>query len=849
MTSIAVCFLHDAPAESVQQCLSLLGFAGPDPRWRWHPPGLLTVVLAETPTPELLERVRRLAGLRSVVERSNGQGRTTRLGVDLGGGVIAGAGRLCIVAGPCSVEGRTQIEEIAALAAENGADAVRGGAFKPRSSPYSFGGLGEAGLELLAAAGARCGLPVVTEVLDAGDLDLVARYADVLQIGSRNMHNSTLLFRAGCHARGRPVLLKRGMAATLEETRLAAEYVQLGRLCAGFDEPRLMLCERGVRTFEPEVRFALDVAAIPLLQRTLQLPVIADPSHAAGQRDLVEPLARAAVAAGADGLLIEVHTDPDRAWSDGAQTLGPAAFGSLVRHVRALVAVVALLMVSLTARAQGSPFESSGPTAAVSRIDALVDERLRQLGLEASPPCSDGVFVRRVHLAVLGTLPTAAEARAFLADDEPDKRSRLVDAVLDRPEFAAFQAMRWCDLLRVKAEFPINLWPNAVQAYQRWIEDSLRRGMPYDQFVRTLLLATGSNFRAPESNFLRAVADRTPAGLAKASALTFLGARIESWPQERRDGLASCFAQVAYKSTLEWKEEIVFFDPTRPLGAGKSGRAAGVVLPDGSTQKVEPGADPRIAFTDWLLQEPSHWLARSLCNRIWFWLFGRGVVHEVDDLRADNEAAVPGLLEHLAAELLAAQWDQKRVFREILLSATWQRSPLPRSRDAGAAVHFAHYSIRRLEAEVLIDAICQITGTSEEYSSPIPEPFTVIPPGTRAIALADGSTTSAFLELFGRPPRDLGLASERNDRPTAEQCLHLLNSSHVRKKLESGPAIVRLLRSGNALDELYLTFLSRFPTAAERDAIRRHATAGNPRRVASDVAWALLNSAEFLYQH
>lgn len=343
MTSIAICFLTDAPPASVQQCLSLLGFAGPDPRWRWHPPGLLTVVLTEAPTPEALARMRRLAGLHRVVDRSSGQGRTTRPGVALGGGVVGGAGRLCVVAGPCSVEGRTQIDEIAALAAENGADALRGGAFKPRSSPYSFGGLGEAGLELLAAAGARCGLPVITEVLDVADLDLVAQYADVLQIGSRNMHNSTLLFRAGCHARGRPVLLKRGMAATLEETRLAAEYVQLGRLCGGSDEPGLILCERGVRTFEPEVRFALDVAAIPLLKRTTNLPVIADPSHAAGQRDLVGPLACAAVAAGADGLLVEVHTDPDRAWSDGAQTLGPAAFGSLVRQVRGLAAAMASL--------------------------------------------------------------------------------------------------------------------------------------------------------------------------------------------------------------------------------------------------------------------------------------------------------------------------------------------------------------------------------------------------------------------------------------------------------------------------------------------------------------------------
>ncbi|MDO8348840.1 MAG: DUF1553 domain-containing protein [Planctomycetota bacterium] len=498
--------------------------------------------------------------------------------------------------------------------------------------------------------------------------------------------------------------------------------------------------------------------------------------------------------------------------------------------------------------AQVAPFETAAaPRGPLGTIDTLVEQRLARLGIASALPCSDAVFLRRAWLDVTGTLPRPAEARAFLADPSPGKRAALVDALLGRPEFVDYQAMKWCDLLRVKAEFPINLWPNAVQAYARWIHDSLRADLPYDRFVRALLLATGSNFRAPEANFLRAVPDKTPPGLARAAALTFLGSRLATWPRDRQEGLARCFSGVAYKNTLEWKEEIVFFDDR--WAAGTKGPVT-VMLPDGTVAPVTAGTDPRTLFADWLVQEPSRWLARCHCNRIWYWLFGRGLVHEPDDLRTDNPPSHPELLDWLAAEFVRAGYDSRHVFRLILNSATWQRSSIPASRDPAAAANFAHQALRRFEAEVLIDAICQITGTTEQYGSPIPEPFTIVPPGTRAIALGDGSTTSAFLELFGRPPRDTGLAAERDNRPTAEQRLHLLNSSHVRGKFENGrrPA---LGRGERAIDELYLTFLSRLPTTDEVERIREHARTNklDPQQTARDVAWALLNSAEFLYRH
>lgn len=517
------------------------------------------------------------------------------------------------------------------------------------------------------------------------------------------------------------------------------------------------------------------------------------------------------------------------------------------------------LWLSGGALAQVQPFETAAaPAAPAHAIDQLVAAGLQRRGLQPALPCSDEVFVRRVHLDLIGTLPTAAEVRAFLRDRAADKRAVLIEALLQRPEYATYQAMRWCELLRVKAEFPINLWPNAVQAFHRWIEDCLRADLPFDQFARAMLLATGSNFRQPEVNFLRAAPDRTPAGLARIVALTFLGARIDSWPEARRQGLERCFAKVAFKPTQEWKEEIVYCDLAASVGDAGRGPFE-ITLPDGSRRRVAADQDPRQVFVDWLLRDDNPVLAQVLCNRVWYWLCGVGIVHEPDDFRADNPAWSQELLDRLARELVAGGLRPKQLFRLLLNSATWQRSAIPAGGDAAGA-GFAHYRVRRLEAEVLIDAIDQVTGTGEEYQSPIPEPFSFLPKDQRAIAIADGSVTSAFLELFGRPPRDTGLQLERQEQPTAAQRLHLLNSSHLLQKLQSGrlpglggPRGARG-RGGQlerAVEELYLTILSRRPTAAELDAVRRHAegSAGNPRQVAEDLAWALLNSSEFLYRH
>jgi 3-deoxy-7-phosphoheptulonate synthase len=248
------------------------------------------------------------------------------------GGVEIGGERVVVMAGPCSVESREQIERSAEVVASAGAQVIRGGAFKPRSSPYSFQGLGEEGLQLLRSAADRRGLLVVSEVMDQTQIPLVSQYADILQVGARNMQNFNLLRELG--RQRKPVLLKRGISATVEELLLSAEYILAG---GNYD---VILCERGIRTFETYTRNTMDISAIPVVKKLSHLPMVADPSHGTGRRDKVLPMARASVAAGADGLLVEVHPDPDHALSDGAQSLRPEQFQEMMTQLRMIAQAV-----------------------------------------------------------------------------------------------------------------------------------------------------------------------------------------------------------------------------------------------------------------------------------------------------------------------------------------------------------------------------------------------------------------------------------------------------------------------------------------------------------------------------
>ncbi len=524
------------------------------------------------------------------------------------------------------------------------------------------------------------------------------------------------------------------------------------------------------------------------------------------------------------------------------------------------LSICALLLLTSPAAAGEEPalvrpFESHVDLTPHSAIDRLVLTTLKELDIQPAKVCSDQVFIRRVYLDVIGTLPTPQEVRTFLQDKTPGKRGALIDRLLGRKEFADYWAMKWSDLLRVKAEFPINLWPNGVQAYYRWIHTSIKENKPYDQFAREMLTASGSNFRAPPVNFYRALQGTEPQTIAQAVALTFMGTRTKNWSKERVAGMAAFFSYLGYKRSGEWKEEILFFDSLKAAKDFAAGASRKAVFPDGTRVQLSEKRDPRQIFADWLIRPDNPWFARTIVNRIWYWLQGRGIVHEPDDLRPDNPPRNLELLAFLEKKLVKARYDLKHVYRLILNSRTYQLSSIPRTDHPEAEACFAFYPLRQLEAEVLIDALCQITGTTEEYFSPIPEPFTYVPETKRSIALADGSITSSFLEMFGRPPRDTGLMAERNTRPTPAQRLHLLNSSHIKRKIEQGSKLKSIMRSGRdpkaAVTRLYLAILSRFPTQDELNVVQAYSTSGTARgrEVAVDVAWALINSPEFLYRH
>ncbi|MCF7955025.1 MAG: DUF1549 and DUF1553 domain-containing protein [Phycisphaerae bacterium] len=522
------------------------------------------------------------------------------------------------------------------------------------------------------------------------------------------------------------------------------------------------------------------------------------------------------------------------------------------------LAALSFHALALGAAAEQALFSGSDSFKPAGQIDKAVLASMKQKGIEPANLCSDAVFFRRVNLDVIGTLPSEADVRRFLQNPTRNKRATYINMLLKRPEFADYWSLKWCDLLRVKSEFPINLWPNAVQAYHRWIRQSLYDNMPYDQFVRQLLTTSGSNFRYPQVNFYRAIQGQEPSAIATAAALNFMGVRLENWPESKRKGMEVFFSRVCYKSTAEWKEEIVYLDPT-PAGSLKA------VFPDGTKVTIKPGQDPRVVFADWLTDGDNKWFARNAVNRVWSWLFGRGIIDPADDIDGGSKAVYPEVLAYLEKELVESEYDIKHIFRLILNSSVYQQSSVPRSKNPNAEKIFACYPVRQLDAEVLVDALCQITGTKESYSSLIPEPFTFIPADNRSIDLADGSITSPLLEMFGRPSRDSGYESERNNKPSDKQRLYFLNSSQIQRKIEQSWKLKALIKrntnkkknmrdknmSGGAVEAIYLNVLSRYPTEQEVSAIQgyfKKPEIGSYRGTI-DLIWALINSKEFLYRH
>ena len=496
--------------------------------------------------------------------------------------------------------------------------------------------------------------------------------------------------------------------------------------------------------------------------------------------------------------------------------------------------------------------------AGAADLERALKELAGERNLHPVRRADDATFLRRAYLTLAGKLPYPGEVRDFLRDNSPRKRAEIIDMLLDSPDFATLMAMRYCQMYRVKSEFPINMWPNAVQLFHSYLVNAAGRDRPYDAMVREMLTSSGSNFRVPQVNFLRGHADRTPKGVARGVALVLMGIRLDKLDADTADGMAAFFSVLERKSTDEWKEEIVFTSPSEKRIDART--------PDGKTFTIDsPGTDPRRVFADYLCAPDNPYFARAFANRAWYWVFGRGLIEPADDLTGEASRGLfeknypvrtNPALDALADAFRDRGYRVKELFRIICNSsafnADWRTLP---GEQTAAEECFAVYPVHRMEPELVVDALARVTGGFDRYRSVIPEPFTFLPPGTPAVGIADGSISSGVLDSFGRSPRDSGQLAEVKTHVTVAQRQWLMNSNVLYNRLVNRTRVLtnQFRRDPQArVSELYLSVLSRFPTPAERVMIAnrlKRADKNRKNRVWIDVLWALVNSGEFLYHH
>lgn len=495
--------------------------------------------------------------------------------------------------------------------------------------------------------------------------------------------------------------------------------------------------------------------------------------------------------------------------------------------------------------------ESTQQTNELSVIDRLVDERLQQLNIAPSGICDDAEFLRRTHLDIIGRIPTAEEARRFLDDSRSDKRVQLVDTLLNRPEYADLWTLKWADLLRVDRK---KLGHRQAHEYHRWIHQSFAQNKPFDQFAREILTVRGRLNNAPRSNFYRVV---SKAGeRANTVSQVFLGVRIacaechhhpfDRWSQTDYSGMSAIFSQVKIKKTSRGDFLSAVGNPVTKhprTGQRVFAHPLGEEMPAESQE-----GDWRDGLADWMTSPENRWFARCTANRIWAHMTGRGLVEPVDDFRDTNPPTNPKLLDALAAEFVSGGFDVQYLIRTIAASRSYQRSSTPNHTNAADEQNYSRALLKRVDAEVLFDAVTDVTGVEEKFRG--------VPHGQRAVQLWDSEVDHYFLKLFGRPARKTACDCERNSEPSVSQVLHVLNSPEIHRKLShEGGRVAQLIRStsddAEFVKELYLTYFARRPSAVEEEIALKHfrnSTDGR-RAAAEDLAWSLMNSLEFVFNH
>ena len=504
------------------------------------------------------------------------------------------------------------------------------------------------------------------------------------------------------------------------------------------------------------------------------------------------------------------------------------------------------------------PAEQYAKLPRVNFIDTHAYARFQKLGLFPSAPCSDSDFLRRVSLDLVGQQPTAKEARDFLQDADPDKRTKLVAALLERPGYADHWAVKWADLFRPN---PDRAGVKSVYLLDQWLREAFRRNMPYDDFARAILTAQGSTHRHGPAVVYRD--RREPEDLTTMFSQVFLGVRLEcakchhhpneKWSQEDFYQMAAYFGQVKRKGNgvsppISGGWEVVYHGGKGKVIHPVSGEVMKPKAPNGPEGNFQDGEDPRHAFASWLTDPSNPFFARAVVNRVWAELMGRGLVDPVDDFRLTNPPTNPALLDALAQDFVAGEYDLKKLLRTITASNVYQQSATPNAHNLSDTENFSRAYKRRLPAEVLADAVGDITQ--------VPDVFQGLPEASRANQVWNFKIGSDFLDAFGRPDSSSDCPCERNMSSSVVQALHLMNSQNLQKKLSDDRGLVHQLASSEhteerIIEELYLAVYTRLPDDEERAlALRAYEQAEATRQTGTeDLLWALLNSAEFVYNH
>jgi len=499
---------------------------------------------------------------------------------------------------------------------------------------------------------------------------------------------------------------------------------------------------------------------------------------------------------------------------------------------------------------------------ATNYVDTHTFNKLKMMSIAPSEVCADDEFVRRAYLDAVGRIPTPEEARAFFADADAKKRDKLIDRLVELPEFADFWALKWADVLRSSRR---TIQVKGSYGMQAWLRGHFMRNTPFDVVVRDIITSTGNTYSNPPANYYRIAKD--PQSLAETTAQLFLGVRMqcakchnhpfERWTQDDYYGMAAWFARVKQRP-----EGVI---GTRPAGPNAASAEVVFVTRDGEVTQprtgktmrpryigvgdadIPAGTDRREKLAEWLTGGENQFFAKSVANRVWFHLMGKGIVDPVDDFRESNPAANDELLDALAKDFVKTKFDHKALVKTIMKSRTYQLSAQPNDSNRDDTKYFSHAVTKLLTAEQLLDALCDVTG--------LPEKFPGLPAGTRAIQLPDGEVNNAFLKTFGQPARELACECERESDGNLAQALQLINGPTVNDKIRNpanrlGKLLAAKMTDEQVLTELYFAALSRAPSAEERRLSLAHVERGADKRKAwEDVLWALVNTREFLFRH